>query len=195
MSSWLDTSLGDWTTPPTVPPPPRHCTRMPGRGRDRSGDVVGYQVELLEPGGRLAVAGRPEVTTRGQRAARADLGRIRDAAALELAQSEEALDEQAQVGLDVGQLIFVAPVDRDVRPRAPLLVAPRRMREEGDLRRRVPEAEDVVEVEVLELVRADDSLCRLGRARIPFVPRHQLRRDVRVEDLHEERARLRPQLL
>src|SRR5262249_54854880 len=67
----------------------------------RSGFAVGDEVELLQPGGRLAVARGAVVTPRRQRAARAHLRRVGNAAALELALPEETLEEHPQVRLDL----------------------------------------------------------------------------------------------
>ena len=65
---------------------------------------------------------------------------------------------------DRGEVVFVALGGIGQRgPLPPLAVAPGVLREERDLRRAVAESERVVEVEVLELVGADDVFAALVR--------------------------------
>ena len=113
---------------------------------------VGDRLQLREPCGRFAVGWRAPIAARRQRSARADLGRVGNRAALELAQLEEAVQESMQMSLDSRDVVLVAAVGRDIRPMAGVLVVPRVVRQERDLRRRVSEAKRVVEVEIVQLV-------------------------------------------
>ena len=66
---------------------------------------------------------------------------------------------------DVGQGIFVMPLRGDqVGPVASVAIAPSEVGEVGDLARAIAEAQDVVEEEVLQLVRADGLLAVLLRS-------------------------------
>src|ERR1019366_1842452 len=115
---------------------------------------VGDRLQLLEPCGRFAVRGRPIVAARRQRSARTDLGRVGDTTALELAQLKKAVQKRMQMSLDRRDVVLVAAIARNVRPLARVLVAPRIVSKERDLRRRVSEAQRVVEEEIVQLVGA-----------------------------------------
>src|SRR5919202_1625540 len=118
------------------------------------------QLKLRQPDGGLAVARRAIVAARRQRATRADLRRIRDRAALELAELEEAIQEGTQMALDLGDGVLAAVPGRHGRPDALLASVPRAVLEKRDPRGRVAEAQRVVQVEVLQLIRADNRLTR-----------------------------------
>src|SRR5258708_36663111 len=131
--------------------------------------------QVREPGARAGVGGRAPVAARRERAARADFRRVGRDAALELV-AEEAAEEHAEPFPD---------------RREPVFALPRVHRKESDLCWRVAEAQDVVEVEILQLVGADPVLGAL-RAR------DECRVDLVIEDpvqrtLHvgAELARLR----
>ena len=103
---------------------------------------------------------------------------------------EEAVEEDAQIGLDVADRVLVALVPAGCRASAPWPVVPGAPGEEGDLGRRIAEAQRVVEVEVLQLVRADHGLRLLPGLRSIGVAGDQLRADLGVEDLEQDCARL-----
>ncbi len=98
----------------------------------RAGARIGSAVrdlvpELLQPHRRGAVARRAPVAARRQRAARSDLGRVRDRRALELAGAEEAVEEDLEPVLDLGERVLVAALGRDqVGPDAELASRPTR---------------------------------------------------------------------
>jgi hypothetical protein len=84
-------------------------------------------------------------------------GTVRHRRALELAALEEALQEHLEPSADRREVVFATLVlGHGVRPRSALAVAPRGGRKEGDLARPITEAAHVVQVEVLQVVRADD---------------------------------------
>src|SRR5580658_2898945 len=60
-----------------------------------------------------------------------------------------------QMSLDSRDVVLVAAVGRDVRPLAGVLVAPCVVSQERDLRRRISEAQRVVEEKIVQLVRPD----------------------------------------
>src|SRR3954471_8712099 len=100
--------------------------------------------ELVEPDLGRGVAGRAPVAARRERAAGADLRRVRDRGALELGEAEEAVEEDLEPVLDVGERVLVAALVGDqVGPRVAFAVGPRVLGEEGDLARPVAEAQDV----------------------------------------------------
>src|SRR5688572_3006851 len=70
--------------------------------------LIGHEPELGEPRRRLAVARGAPIAAGRERAPGADLGPVRDAAALELARTEEFLRERAQVALDFADVIGMA---------------------------------------------------------------------------------------
>src|SRR5687767_13924786 len=69
--------------------------------------------ELLQPDRRLRIARRAPVAAGREGAARADLRRVGHRGALELAQLEEAVEENSQPLLDAGQVVLVPPLDRN----------------------------------------------------------------------------------
>src|SRR5512135_2728703 len=123
----------------------------PGQSVTPAGLVAcGNAIELGEPGLGVAVGGRAPVAARRERAAGADLGAVGQRAALELAALEETLQEHAEPLADLGKAVAA-------------LAAPRVPGEERDLRGCVPEAQRVVQMEVLQRIRTDDALGELGR--------------------------------
>src|SRR6202021_4129231 len=76
------------------------------------------------------------------------------------------VEESVQVPLDSREVVLVAAIERDVRPFARVLVAPRIVREKRDLRRRVSEAQRVVQKKVVQLVRPDGRLGVVGRVAV-----------------------------
>src|SRR5204863_7892651 len=93
-----------------------------------------HVLECLEPDVGVAIGRRAPVAARRKRAARTDLGRIRDGAARVLTHLKEAAQEHTEPFADRGELVLVAP-------RAPAA--------EGDLRRRVAEAQRVYRLEAV----------------------------------------------
>src|SRR5256885_4808341 len=95
--------------------------------------------QISQPSIGIAVRWRAPVAARRERAARADLGRVRHGAPLVLAHLEEAPQEDREPFADLHQRVLIAPgVPREV----------------GDFGRRIAEAQRVVQVEVLQLVGA-----------------------------------------
>ncbi|SOZ01697.1 conserved protein of unknown function [Cupriavidus taiwanensis] len=168
---WI--TLGTSTGEPVHNAALQHHVRRPRRS-------IRHLLQVREPHHRLRVAGRTPVAAWRQRAARPHLGRIRHARALELAGAEEAVQEDRQVALDVGQAVLVACHVRAVGPDAALAVAPGVQCQEGDLGRGKAKAQRVVEVEVLQLVRADGAFGLLLGA-VVAVAGDQLGTDVGVE--------------
>src|SRR5690606_22807055 len=102
-------------------------------------------------------------------------------AALELAEAEEALQEALEPALDRGEVVLVLVLFGKARgPRAARLVAPGVPGQERDVRRQQPVAHDMVEVEVVELVRPDLLLRALDLAVLAH--RDQLGTDLLIED-------------
>src|SRR6202043_1468512 len=92
------------------------------------------------------VARRPPICARRQRSAGADLRRVGDRRALELARLEEPLQEHPQPALDRRERVLVAALLWDqVWPRPLLAVVPGVVGEERDLAGPVAEAHRVVE--------------------------------------------------
>ena len=120
----------------------------------------------------------------GQRPARTHLGRVRQRRAFELAGLDEAVQEHPQPCLDRGKVVLVAPVlGQQLRPRAAAAVTPRVVGEVGDPAGSVPEPQRVVQMEILQLVGADDVLGPLQpRLCRSVLRRHELRGDLGVED-------------
>src|SRR5690606_34927829 len=97
---------------PPVPEPPAFAI-------DGATSAVRDGVEVGEPGGGLAVARRPPVAARRERAAGADFRRVRQRAALVLRGLEETREEHAEPALDLADAV-AAPLGRvDARPGAP----------------------------------------------------------------------------
>src|SRR5579863_9337823 len=121
---------------------------------------IRYQIELAEPGRCLAIAGCAIVSAWRQRTAGADLGTVRDRAALELAESEKAGQENPKIRFDLPDIVLPALVGLDFRPGTEGRIAPRAVSQECNLGRRIAESQDVVQMKVLEFVGTDH---RLGR--------------------------------
>src|SRR4051794_36404551 len=120
--------------------------------------------ELVEPDLRRGVAGRAPVAARRERAAGADLRRVGDRGPLELREAEEAVQEDLQPALALADRVLVAALGRDqIGPWTALAVGPRVLGEERDLARPVTEAQQVEQVEVLQLVGPDLALAVAGR--------------------------------
>src|SRR5690349_4981996 len=77
--------------------------------------LIGHERQLGEPRRGLAVARGAPIAAGRERAAGADLGPVRDAAALELAGAKEFLRKRAEVALDFPDVIRAAQRGRDSR--------------------------------------------------------------------------------
>src|SRR5690606_5823273 len=135
------------------------------RGADHALSIWHAGAQLRQPGGRLGIARGAPVPAGGERAARPDPRTVGERGPRGPTGLEEPVQEHLEPILDDGQVVLPTPLGRDpLRPAAALPVPPRVVRQERDLARPEAEARDVVEVEVLELVRADDLLGALRRA-------------------------------
>src|SRR5918912_107334 len=112
-----------------------------------AGDVA---PQFVQPGRGLGITGGTPIPTRRERPAGADLRPVRQGRAFELAQLEEAQQEDLQPSPDRGQVVL-APLrgGKPLRPHAARLVVPRLVAQVGDLAGTVAIARDVVEVEIL----------------------------------------------
>src|SRR5215831_12941826 len=85
---------------------------------------VRNELDLLEPGGGLGVAGGAVVPAWRERAARTDLGRVGHAATLELTDLEEAPGEDLEPVFDLTNGVLVPALLGDVRPAPQGAIAP-----------------------------------------------------------------------
>src|SRR4029450_4929413 len=125
--------------------------------------VVWNALHLLQPGGRLGVAGGPVIAARGERASRANLRGIGHTGPLKLADLEETPGEYTQPVLDVANAVLMPIRFWDIRPVAESTVAPGTVGEEGDLWRGIAQTGGVIHVEIVQLVGADDGFGLLTR--------------------------------
>src|SRR3546814_19890677 len=96
---------------------------------------------------------------RGQGAARRNLGAVGQRRTLELAEAEEALEEDLQPAADRLEVVGAAAGFREIdRPAPGVDVAPGVPGEERDRRRRPAVAADIVQEEIVQLVRAEQAL-------------------------------------
>src|ERR1043166_3916338 len=88
----------------------------------------------------------------------------------------------------------MAVLRRNIRPHAFIARVPRAICQEGDSRRRIAEAERVIEIEVLQLVRSDN--CLAGLESVGTLECwNQLRTDLRPEHIEQGFADVRTQSL
>src|SRR5262249_36816695 len=139
-----------------------------------SGHPVGYALDIRKPDRSLAVTRSPVIAARRERATRANLGCIRDSAAFVLRRLEEATYESRKPLLDVSDRVLIAAIGGYIRPVAYPSIAPRAPGHERDLRWQITEAQRVVQVEVLKLVRADHRFRALAGFELTL-SRHELR--------------------
>ena len=163
-------------------PSPTRSANLPKRTCEIEASTVrDVRLKFLKPGARVAVGGCAPVAARRQRAAGRDLRAVRHGGALELAEAEEALEEDAEPALDRREVVGAAAVfGKAGRPFAPCFVAPGMKRQERDLRRTEAVARRVEEVEVLQLVGADRGFRALRR--LARDDGDKLRCDLRAED-------------
>src|SRR5471030_2411109 len=113
-------------------------------------------LQFLDPRARVAVGRCAPIAARREASAGNHLRPVGQCRALELAQLEEAVEEDAEPLLDLGQRVGVARVlGKPGRPVAARCIAPRVPREKRDLRRTQSVTRDVEEIEVLQLVGPD----------------------------------------
>src|SRR3989449_3406712 len=139
---------------------------------------------LLQPRVRFRIARRTPIASRRERPSRADLRCIRQTGSLELAELKKSVQEYFQPSLDLTERVLLLLVFAGrVGPGAARPIAPRVLGHERDLAGPIPETADVVQIEVLQLERSDDSLGQLRRSgRRLVVARNQPGRDLRLED-------------
>src|SRR5208283_4808592 len=107
------------------------------------------------------------IAARRERTAGADLRAVGDGRALELADLKKAIEEHFEPPLDRAQVVFVALLARQqIRPGTAALVTPRVPGQIGDLARAEAMPGDIIQVEILQLIRPDligGLLRRFGR--------------------------------
>src|SRR5262245_38883403 len=120
-----------------------------------------------------------------QRAARANLRRIRDCRSLKLAQLEKAVEEYAEPLLDRGQVILPALSLGELwRPLPCCAVAPGVPREIRNFTRPQSKPGNVVQVKILQFVRANGGFAALGQsAGCRVVTRYKFRRKLGVKNV------------
>src|SRR5208282_5723748 len=120
--------------------------------------------QLGQPDFGLGVARGPPISARRERAAGADFWPVREGRALELAELEEAIEEHVEPLLDGAQVILIALCSRQqVRPGAAVLIGPGMPGQESDFAGPEAMPGDEVEIEILQLIRANlvsGLLCR-----------------------------------
>src|SRR5690242_911687 len=101
------------------------------------------------------------------------------------------------MAFDIADGVLVAPLGRNIRPHPRIARMPRAVGQKGDPRRRVPETERVIQVEILQLVGSNDRLAGLelvlalnrgDELRTDFGPQHV---EQRLADFWSEAVRIR----
>ena len=119
--------------------------------------------QVVQPDRGFGIARGAPVAAGGKGAPRPHLGAVGQGRTLELAGAEEAVQKDSQPFLDDGQGVCVALRRRQgARPGAAGLVFPCGPGQKGHLARPVAEAQHIVQVEIMQLIGADDVFRALG---------------------------------
>src|SRR5262249_11905183 len=130
------------------------------------------------------------VAWRGEGSSGSDLWRVWHARTFELTGLEKSIEKNFQPFLYRRQIVFISVFSREgVRPDAFCLVAPRGVTQECDLARAIAVPSHIVEVEVLQFVRADLLFGALRRSLAIAFLRNQLGGNFGVDNGLEDLAR------
>src|ERR671931_162547 len=95
---------------------------------------------------------------------------------------------------DLSDAVLMPPILWNVGPGTESTVAPTAIGEKGDFGGKIPQAREIVEVEILQFVGPDHGLRLLTGLVSNAVPRHQLRAELGIEDGPQHPTRLLSQL-